>query len=539
MSSGCSTPREPGADVMAVLPENPTLPRVLAQTAARQGEAPAIDDEGRVLSWRALHGLVRQAGRAFIALGVQPGDRVAVWAPNLHEWIIAALGAQSAGGVLVPVSTRMKGLEAADVLQQSRARVLVCIGDFLGQHYPDLLRGQALPDLTATVVLRSARADELGWEAFLARAAEVPEARLDEREAALGADSLSDILYTSGTTGRPKGVMTTHGQNLRAFETWSGVLGMRGDDRYLVINPFFHSAGYKAGWMAALIRGALIVPHQVFEAEQILRRIQAERISFLLGPPTLFLTLLSHPQVSGFDLSSLRVAVTGAATVPPVLVRRMREELGFRTVVTAYGLTECCGFATICEPDDDAETIANTCGHAIPGVEVRCADATGRSVPAGEAGEVLVRGYNVMQGYLENEAATREAIDAEGWLHTGDVGVMDERGYLRITDRLKDMYIVGGFNCYPAEIERLAAAHPAVAQIAVVGVPDERQGEAGRAFLVLRAGATLDAESFIGWCRQHMTNYKVPRHVHILPQLPLNGSGKVDKLALKALALPH
>jgi acyl-CoA synthetase (AMP-forming)/AMP-acid ligase II len=333
--------------------------------------------------------------------------------------------------------------------------------------------------------------------------------------------------------------MTTHGQNLRAFETWSGVLGMRGDDRYLVINPFFHSAGYKAGWMAALIRGALIVPHQVFEAEQILRRIQAERISFLLGPPTLFLTLLSHPQVSGVDLSSLRVAVTGAATVPPVLVRRMREELGFRTVVTAYGLTECCGFATICEPDDDAETIANTCGHAIPGVEVRCADATGRSVPAGEAGEVLVRGYNVMQGYLENEAATREAIDAEGWLHTGDVGVMDERGYLRITDRLKDMYIVGGFNCYPAEIERLAAAHPAVAPFAVFCEPDERQGEAGRAFLVLRAGATLDAESFIGWCRQHMTNYKVPRHVHILPQLPLNGSGKVDKLALKALALPH
>jgi len=523
---------------VTALPEIATLPRMLALTAERQGDAPAIDDEGQVLSWRSLHVLVRRAARAFIALGVQPGDRVAVWAPNLHEWIVAALGAQSVGGVLVPVSTRMKGLEAADVLQQSRARVLVSIGEFLDRYYPDLLKDQPLPDLRATVVLRSAREGDLGWEAFLAKADAVPEAALAQREAAIGPDSLSDILYTSGTTGRPKGVMTTHGQNLRAFETWSGVLGMHGDDRYLVINPFFHSAGYKAGWMAALIRGALIVPHQVFEAEQILRRIQSERISFLLGPPTLFLTLLSHPQVADFDLTSLRVAVTGAATVPPVLVRRMREELGFRTVVTAYGLTECCGFATICDPQDDAETIANTCGHAIPGVEVRCADAEGRSVPAGEPGEVLIRGYNVMQGYLENEAATRQAIDAEGWLHTGDVGVMDERGYLRITDRLKDMYIVGGFNCYPAEIERLAAAHPAVAQIAVIGVPDERQGEVGRAFLVLRPGATLDAASFIAWCRQHMTNYKVPRHVDILAGLPLNATGKVDKLALRQRPLP-
>jgi acyl-CoA synthetase (AMP-forming)/AMP-acid ligase II len=311
---------------------------------------------------------------------------------------------------------------------------------------------------------------------------------------------------------------------------------MREDDRYLIINPFFHSAGYKAGWLAALIRGATMIPHQVFEAEQILGRIERDRVSFLLGPPTLFLTLLAHPRIQAFDLTSLRVAVTGAATVPPVLVKRMREELGFKTVVTAYGLTECCGFATICQPDDDIETIAGTCGRAIPGVEVRCADDQGRELPHGEPGEVQIRGYNVMQGYLCNEVATREAIDADGWLHTGDVGVMDEHGYLRITDRLKDMFIVGGFNCYPAEIERLASAHPAVASIAVIGVPDERLGEVGRAFLTLRPGSTLTEGDFITWCRANMTNYKVPRYVDIVERLPLNATGKVDKLELRALS---
>ncbi len=526
---------------MNTLPTIATIPQMLALSAERHGANVAIDDGGVRLTYVQLHQQTLRAARALIALGVQPGDRVAVWAPNIHEWIVAALGIQMAGAVLVPVSTRMKGLEAADVLQQSEARVLFCIGDFLGQYFPRLLEGHELPSLRHRIVLRAggqAHDGTLDWESFLAQASATDDSTLAQRIAQVRPDSLSDVLYTSGTTGRPKGVITTHSQNLRAFECWTGVLGMRSDDRYLIVNPFFHSAGYKAGWLAALIRGATIVPHQVFDAQQMLNRIAKERISFLLGPPTLFLTLLAHPQALDFDLSCLRVAVTGAASVPPVLVRRMRDELGFRIVVTAYGLTECCGFATICDPEDDVETIANTCGHAIPGVEVRCADAQGRTVAPGESGEVLVRGYNVMQGYLGNDAATREAIDADGWLHTGDVGVMDERGYLRITDRLKDMFIVGGFNCYPAEIERLSSAHPAVAQIAIVGVPDERLGEVGRAFIALRPGASLAVEDFLGWCRANMTNYKVPRYVDIVPALPLNAAGKVDKNALRSMPRP-
>jgi acyl-CoA synthetase (AMP-forming)/AMP-acid ligase II len=513
---------------------------MLARTAERHGHVVAIDDDGVRLTYVQLRDRAHQAARALLELDLELGERVAVWAPNIHEWIVAALGIQTAGGVLVPVSTRMKGMEAADVLRQSDARILFCIGDFLGQDYLQMLDGHDLPALRHRVVMRAPMPREdgaLDWESFMALGKQVDDATLGRRMAQVRPDSLSDVLYTSGTTGRPKGVMTTHGQNLRTFECWSGVLGMRDDDRYLIINPFFHSAGYKAGWLAALIRGATMLPHQVFDAEQILKRIADERVSFLLGPPTLFLTLLAHPQVKEFDLSSLRVAVTGAASVPPVLVERMRSELGFRTVVTAYGLTECCGFATICDPADDAHTIANTSGHAIPDVEVRCADAQGRTVQAGEPGEVLIRGYNVMKGYLGNEAATREAIDDDGWLHTGDVGVMDERGYLRITDRMKDMFIVGGFNCYPAEIERLANAHPAVANVAIVGVPDERLGEVGRAFVTLRPGASLTSDEFVAWCRVNMTNYKVPRYVDIVPSLPLNAAGKVDKPALRALAL--
>ena len=266
-----------------------------------------------------------------------------------------------------------------------------------------------------------------------------------------------------------------------------------------------------------------------------MQRIAEDRISFLPGPPTLFLSMLSHPGRARFDLSSLNAACTGAASVPPILITRMREELGIKRVTTAYGLTECGGCATLCDPDDSAETVANTCGHAQPGTEVRVADPQGRSLAHGEAGEVLLRGYHVMQGYFEDEAATREAIDAQGWLHTGDIGVMDERGYLRITDRLKDMFINGGFNCYPAEIERIMVAHPAIAQVAVIGLPDERLGEVGCACVVLRPGAQAQAVELIAWCRENMANYKVPRSVFFMDALPVNASNKVDKKILRLL----
>jgi acyl-CoA synthetase (AMP-forming)/AMP-acid ligase II len=481
---------------------------------------------------------MRGAARAFLAAGLARGDRVAIWAPNLWEWIVAATGLQAAGGVLVPLNTRFKGREAGHVLRKSGARALVTVSEFLGTRYVEALAGEDLPALERIVLLRGEAADPRAqrWDDFVAGGRAIADAAARERAAAVAPDDLSDLLFTSGTTGAPKGVMTTHGQNLRAFRAWSEVIGLRPGDRYLIVNPFFHAFGYKAGWLSCLQCGATALPHAVFDVPPVLERIARERVSVLPGPPTLYQSLLAHPGRAQADLSSLRLAVTGAAAIPVELVHRMRDTLGFETVITGYGLTECCGIVSMCRFDDDPETIATTSGRAIPGIEVRCVDEKGAEVARGEPGEVVVRGYNVMKGYFEDPAETAKAIDADGWLHTGDVGVMDARGYLRITDRIKDLFIVGGFNCYPAEIENLMYGSGWFAQVAVVGVPDERMGEVGLAYVVPAPGRAFTPDDVIAWCRDNMANYKVPRRVEIVDALPLTASGKVMKFALRERA---
>jgi acyl-CoA synthetase (AMP-forming)/AMP-acid ligase II len=327
--------------------------------------------------------------------------------------------------------------------------------------------------------------------------------------------------------------MLTHGQTTRLYVSWSELAQLRLGDRYLLVNPFSHTFGYKAGIIACLLRGATIVPQPIFDVDTTLDLVQRERITVMPGPPTLYSSILDHAKRSDYDLSTLRVAVTGATTVPVVLVERLYAELNLGLVVTAYGLTESCGTATMCRPGDDPVTVASTSGRAVDDVEVRVVDVTGTASPAGTPGEVVVRGYNVMRGYFEDEAATGETIDTDGWLHTGDIGVMDERGYLRITDRLKDMFIAGGFNAYPAEIEQVLARHPAVAEVAVVGVPDDRLGEVGRAFVVRRSGIEADEAELIMYCRDRLANYKVPRSVLFVKSLPRNASGKVTKQVLR------
>jgi len=327
--------------------------------------------------------------------------------------------------------------------------------------------------------------------------------------------------------------MLTHAQTLRAYRDWSEVVGLREHDRYLIVNPFFHAFGYKAGWLASLMMGATVFPQSVLDPEQVFERIPRDGITFLPGPPTLYQTILNHPARGEHDLSSLRLSVTGAAPTPVELIVRMREELTFETIITGYGLTETCGIATMCRYDDDPETIANTSGRAIPGVDVRVVDEDGREVTRGEPGEVVIRGYNVMRGYLDEPEETAATIDDDGWLHTGDVGVMDDRGYLRITDRTKDMFIVGGFNAYPAEIENLLLRHSRIEQAAVIGVPDERLGEVAKAFVVLRAGDPILEDEIIEWSRAEMANFKVPRSVEFLDALPVNATGKVVKDELR------
>jgi len=518
-----------------------TIPRLVRIAAERYGAAQAIADGDTSLTFVELAAIVRRAARGLLARGIAHGDKVAIWAPNQWEWIAAALAVHSVGGVVVPLNTRYKGGEAAFVLEKSRARALFTVDGFLGNDYLALLRdcGVALPALETRVLLRGEARSQvadgaLGWEAFLREGEAIPEAVAEARAESVKGDDLCDLIFTSGTTGRPKGVMCTHAQTLRAFREWSDIVGLRAGDRYLVVPPFFHTFGYKAGFLACLMMGATCVPQAVFDVDSVMARIARERITVVPGPPTLYQAMLVSPERAKHDLSSFRLAVTGAAVIPVELVHAMRNELRLETVITAYGLTEGTGVATMCRRDDDPETIATTSGRAIPGVEVRVVDAAKREVPPGEPGEVVIRGYTVTQGYYEDPAETAAAIDADGWLRTGDVGVMDARGNLRITDRQKDMFIVGGFNAYPAEIERELLLHPAIAQVAVIGIPDERLGEVGMAYVVLRPGAKLSPDDLIAWSRDRIANYKVPRRVEILPALPMNATGKVLKYELRS-----
>lgn len=513
-----------------------TIPRLVEASAAAFGDGSAIEDGDTRLDFATLHAEALRATRAFMATGVEPGDRASIWAHNIWEWVVAAVGLQGAGAVLVPLSTRLKGIEAGYQLRKSGAVVLCSVGDFLDTDLVGSLAAEDLPDLRETVMLRGSSPGAVPFSEFLARGDAIDEAEARARWAAVGPEDLSDMLFTSGTTGHPKGVMTAHGQNLQVFETWSEGVGLREGDRYLVQMPFFHTFGYKAGWLACLMRGATILPNSVFDVSAILERIARDRVSVFPGAPSMYHAILADPRRGDFDLSSLRLAVTGAAPVSVELVERMREELGFRSVITAYGLTECCGTVSMCDQNDDPETISRTSGKPLPGIEVRCVDATGAEVPRGVPGEVWVRGYNVMRGYFDDPDETRATIDAEGWLHTGDIAVMDERDYLDITDRVKDMFIMGGFNCYPAEIENLMFRHEEIAQVAVIGIPDERMGEVGMAFVVPVPGADPKPDALIAWCRENMANYKVPRRVAILSELPMNASGKVTKFVLRKKA---
>ncbi|MBM4212291.1 MAG: AMP-binding protein [Gammaproteobacteria bacterium] len=505
-----------------------TLPGALARAAATYGGLIGIEDGSQRLCFVELKSLVDQTAAAFVASGIRVGDRIAIWGPNAASWIIAALGAQSAGAAIVPLNTRFKGREAGYILRRSGARMLCYSGRFLGIDFAGLLKDESLPELHELIEL-----DSSAWANFLMRATPQTEVEVTTRLAKQRPEDLADVMFTSGTTGAPKGVMASHGQNVRVFSEWSSIIGLGPQDRYLIVNPFFHAFGYKAGWLSCLLTGATILPMAVFDAAEVIRRIAADRISVLPGPPTLFQSMLAHPSLDRASTSSLRLAVTGAANVPVSLIERMRDKLGFKTIVTGYGLTESTGTVSMCRPGDDPQTIAQSCGAPLPGVEVKVVDDAGRELPRGSEGELWVRGYNVMQGYLDDAEATAAAIDSEGWLHTGDIGTMDTHDYLRITDRKKDMFITGGFNCYPAEIESLISAHPAVAQVAVVGIADERLGEVAAAYVVLRPTVKLEPSDFIAWCRDNMTNYKVPRRVHFVDQLPTTASGKVQRYALR------
>jgi acyl-CoA synthetase (AMP-forming)/AMP-acid ligase II len=471
-----------------------TIPEMVLSAAARFGDAEAIVDGPLRFTFAEIVERIRCAAGAFADLGVGKGDRIAIWAPNSAEWIIAAFGLLTTGGVLVPVNTRFKTEEAGDIIVRSGVKAVLVQKGFLDQDY-------TAPAGIPVIDLKSD---------FLSSGSPF--------ERAVSGTDISDIVFTSGTTGRPKGAMMNHRQTLRMYEEWATLADLRRGDRYLQINPYFHTFGLKAGLITSFLRGATMLPLAVFDIDTVVELIAREGITMLPGPPTLYHSLLTVGDKA--KLSTLRAGVTGAADIPVELVRRIHSELPFQTLMTGYGLTEA-GNVTLSRPGDSFEDVATTAGLPCAGVEVRIADD----------GEVLARGYGVMQGYLDDPVATAEAIDADGWLHTGDLGNLDGAGRLRIVGRKKDMFIVGGFNAYPAEIEGFLMNHPAVAQAAVIGVPDERLGQVGKAFVVTKA--TVSEDDLLAWCRERMAGFKAPRSIQFLDELPLNATGKVMKDQLR------
>jgi HIP---CoA ligase len=480
-------------------PEWQTIPEMVLSAADRFGDAEAIVDGPLRLTFAEVASRIRCAAGAFADFGVGKGDRIAIWAPNSAEWIIAAFGLLTAGGVLVPVNTRFKTDEAGDVITRSRAKAVLVQKGFLGQDY-------TLPSWKPS-----------GHPPVIDLKSDFLSSGSPFERPVKGTD-IADVIFTSGTTGRPKGAMMNHRQTLRMYEEWATLADLRQGDRYLQINPYFHTFGLKAGLITSFLRGATMLPVAVFDIDAVVNVIERERITMLPGPPTLYHSLLAVPDKT--RLSTLRAGVTGAADIPVELVRRIHAELPFQTLMTGYGLTEA-GNVTLSRPDDSFEDVATTAGLPCDGVEVRIADD----------GEVLVRGYGVMQGYLDDPAATAQAIDVDGWLHTGDLGNFDKSGRLRIDGRKKDMFIVGGFNAYPAEIEGFMLEHPAVAQAAVIGVPDQRLGQVGKAFVVTKA--PVSEQDLIAWCRDRMAGFKAPHYVEFVDALPLNATGKVMKDQLR------
>lgn len=525
----------------STLPMPRTIGGIFDRAAILYGQRPAFVESAREVTFDELNQLRLRTARAFIMCGIEQGDCVAVWAPNMNRYVVATAGLQSVGAVFVPLNTRFKAGEAIDVLKRSRAKLLITVEEFLGTRYVDALAGADLPDLETIVLLRGSHAQALSWDEFIAGS----QARVQPRDAdlqlkrrldAVTPDSFADMMFTSGTTGRSKAVRFTHEQTTATYEEWSRLMGnMHERDRYLIISPFFHTFGYKAGWLSCVMRGSCIYPVEVFDAQRAMEQIQRDRITLIPGPPTIFTTIFQHPDWRQYDLSSLRLTAMGATMIPAELVRRLSADLHIETIMTAYGLTETCGLVSITRIDDPLQRVSDTVGVPISTVDVRIRDADGNDVARGVTGEIVVRGTNVLHEYYEDPAGTASAFSSDGFFKTGDLGVITPDGYLCVTGRLKDMYIVGGFNCYPNEIENMLVNLAGVAQVAVIGVPDERLGEVGKAFIVKRAGATLSEADVIAWARDNMANYKVPRHVQFVDALPLNSSLKVMKNVLREM----
>src|SRR4051794_10243442 len=509
-----------------------TIGENLARTAARVPGADALVSchQGIRMTYAELDDAVTRAARALLAAGLEPGDRVGIWSPNRSEWVVTQYATARAGIVLVNVNPSYRTSELEYALNQSGCRMLLAAESFKTSDYRGMVeevRGNC-PALERVVYFDTSEWDELlaGGDA--------------ERELpALGFDDPINIQYTSGTTGFPKGATLSHHNILNNGFFVGELCRYTEADRVCIPVPFYHCFGMVLGTLACTTQGACVVtPAPAFEPEPVLGAVQAEGCTSLYGVPTMFIAELEHPRFGEYDLTTLRTGIMAGSPCPIEVMRRVIERMHMGEVTICYGMTETSPVSTQTRADDELERRVATVGRVHPHVEVRIADPeTGRTLPCGEPGELLTRGYRVMLGFWNDDERTAESIDSARWMHTGDLGTMDEQGYVKITGRIKDMVIRGGENLYPREIEEFLYGHDDIADVQVVGVPDERYGEELAAFVVLREGAACTEDDLRDWCRGKIAHHKVPRYIRFVDEFPMTVTGKVQKFKLRDAAI--
>jgi fatty-acyl-CoA synthase len=526
----------------------------IAQTWPKHEALVSIHQETR-FTYAQLNDLVNTAARALMALGVQRGDRVAIWSTNNFQWVITQYATAKIGAILVNINPAYQTHELEYVLEQSQCRVLLLIESFKSSHYVNMLY-EACPDVkTAAAEINSAHYPHLrnvifigddaptgmvAWDDFLALAESVRGDDLQQRRDTLDIDDPINIQYTSGTTGFPKGVKLTHNNILNNGFVIAEYMQFTDTDRLCVPVPFYHCFGMVVGNLAAMSHGAcVIIPAPSFDPLITLQTVQAEKCTALHSVPTMFIAMLEHPQFGEFDLSTLRTGITGAAPCPIEVMKKVTTTMHMREIVTAYGQTEAAPLTCMTAPDDPVERRVDSVGKVVHHQELKIIDpGTGQTVPRGAQGEICFRGYNVMAGYDHNPEATAEAIDEQGWLHSGDLGTMDADGYVRITGRLKEMVIRGGENIYPREIEEFLHTLDIVYDCAVVGVPDEKFGEEVLACVQLQPGVEAPSDDdFRAMCKGRIAHYKIPRYWMVVEEFPMTVTGKVQKFKVRDMAI--
>ncbi|MCP3738989.1 AMP-binding protein [Rossellomorea sp. BNER] len=529
-----------------------TVGTLLEERAAEQGEREAVVYADRGLRWtyEELNLHCRKVAKGLMALGLKKGDHIAIWATNTPEWLASQFATGKMGAVLVTVNTNYRTAELEYLLKQSDSTTIVLMESYRDASYiemlyeicpelrsskPGKLESSRLPHLKNVIVLGDKKfPGTFSWDDVLQMSDKITDSQLNERLNSLKPDDAINMQYTSGTTGFPKGVMLSHSNIVNNAYNIANCMRLTSKDRLCIPVPFFHCFGCVIGTLACVSVGATMVPVQEFSPLEVLQTVQDEKCTALHGVPTMFIAELNHPKFSTFDLSHLRTGVMAGSNCPIEVMKGVIEKMGADEITIAYGQTESSPVITQTRTHDPIELRVETVGRALPNVEVKIVTpGTTDEVPFGEQGELCTRGYHVMKGYYKNDEATNTSIDSDGWLHTGDLAVMDSNGYCRITGRLKDMIIRGGENIYPREIEEFLYSHPKILDVQVLGVPDEVFGEEVVAWIILKEGQSLTTEDIREYCKGKISRHKIPRYIEFTDSYPMTASGKIQKFKLR------